>query len=68
MAFTSPAATRHCRAWQWLAIASSSQQKQQQHHQQLTNSSTILKTFTFPEKTYLNLSTVYFGLFLVQIY
>jgi hypothetical protein len=45
----SPAAARHCNAWQWLVVASSAKQKQQQHHQQLTNGSTILKTFMFSE-------------------
>ncbi len=33
----------------WLVVVSSAKQKQQLHHQQLTNGSTILKTFTFPE-------------------
>jgi hypothetical protein len=32
-----------------LVVVSSAKQKQQLHHQQLTNGSTILKTFTFPE-------------------
>jgi hypothetical protein len=44
----------------WLVVAFSAKQKQQLHHQQLTNSSTILKTFTFPVNLDLfNLSTVY---------
>jgi hypothetical protein len=49
VAFSSPAITHHCHTWQWLGAASSAQQRQQQHHQQLTNGSTILKMFTFPE-------------------
>jgi hypothetical protein len=49
VAFSLPAITRHCCARQWSVSASSAQQRQQQHHQQLTNGSTILKTFTFPE-------------------
>jgi hypothetical protein len=47
--FSSPAAAHCCGAWQWLVVVSSAKQKQQLDHQQLTNSSTILKTFTFPE-------------------
>jgi hypothetical protein len=42
-------ASRCCNAWQWLVAMSSAKQNQQLHHQQLTNGSTILKTFTFPE-------------------
>jgi hypothetical protein len=49
VALALPAATRRCSTWQWLVVAFSAQQKQQQHHQQLTNGSTILKKFMFPE-------------------
>ncbi len=49
MALPSPATTRCCSALWWLVVVSSAKQKQQLHHQQLTNGSTILKTFTFPE-------------------
>jgi hypothetical protein len=49
VAFLLPAAAHHCNAWQWLVVASSAKQKQQWHHQQLTNSSTNLKMFMFPE-------------------
>jgi hypothetical protein len=63
-----PAAAHRCNAWQWLVVASSAKQKQQRHHQQLTNGSTILKTFTFPDNLdLLNLSTVSFGSFLENI-
>jgi hypothetical protein len=44
-----PAAARRCGTWQWLVLVSSEKQKQQLHHQQLTNGSTTLKMFTFPE-------------------
>jgi hypothetical protein len=60
MALSLPAAPRHYGAWQWLVVASSAKQKQQLHHQQLTNGSTILEMFRFPEFSDLfNLSTVY---------
>jgi hypothetical protein len=49
VALSLPAAAHCCGAWQWLVVVSSAKQKQQLHHQQLTNGSTILKTFTFPE-------------------
>jgi hypothetical protein len=49
MALSLPAAANRCDAWRWLVVAFSAKQKQQRHHQQLTNSSTILKTFTFPD-------------------
>jgi hypothetical protein len=62
-----PAATRHCNTWQWLVVASSAKQKQQCYHQQLTNGSTILKTFTFPDNLDLfDLSKVSFGSILVK--
>ncbi len=64
----SPATARRCGAWRWLVVVSSAKQKQQLHHQQLTNGSTILKTFTFPEFLDLfNLSTVFFGSILANI-
>jgi hypothetical protein len=44
-----PAAARRCGTWQWLVVVPYAKQKQQIHHQQLTNGSTILKTFMFPE-------------------
>jgi hypothetical protein len=49
VALSSPAAAIRWGAWLWLVVVSSAKQKQQLHHQQLTNGSTILKTFTFPE-------------------
>jgi hypothetical protein len=49
VALSLPAAARRCGAWQQLVVVSSAKQKQQLHHQQLTNGSTILKGFTFPE-------------------
>jgi hypothetical protein len=49
VALSLPAATHCCGAWQWLVVVSSAKQKQKLHHQQLTNGSTILKMFTFPE-------------------
>ncbi len=48
VAFTLPAAACPCHAWQWLVVVYSAKQKQQCHHQQLTNGSTIMKTFTYP--------------------
>jgi hypothetical protein len=63
-----PAAARHCHAWQWLVVTSSAQQKKQQNHQQLTNGSTILKTFMFPDNLDLfNLPSVSFGSILANI-
>jgi hypothetical protein len=68
VALSLPAADRRCGAWQWLVVVSSAKQKQQLHRQQLTNGSTILKTFTFPEFLDLfNLSTVFFGSILANI-
>jgi hypothetical protein len=66
VAFSSPAITRSCHAWQWLVAATSAQQRQQRHHQQLTNSSTILKMFTFPENLDLlgDCCNLFFALFL----
>jgi hypothetical protein len=49
VALSLPAAALFWGTWQWLVDVSSAKQKQQLHHQQLTNGSTILKTFTFPE-------------------
>jgi hypothetical protein len=68
VALPSPAAARRCGAWQWLVVVSSAKQKQQLYYQQLTNGSTILKTFTFPEFLDLfNLFTVFFGSILANI-
>jgi hypothetical protein len=68
VALSLPITTRCCNAWKWLVVASSAKHKQQRHHQQLTNSSTILKTFTSPDNLDLfNLSTVSFGSFLANI-
>jgi hypothetical protein len=51
-----------------LVVVSSAKQKQQLHYQQLTNGSTILKTFTFPDFLDLfNLSTEFFGSILANI-
>jgi hypothetical protein len=51
-----------------LVVASSAKQKQQHHHQQLTNGSTILKMFMFPENLDLfNLSAVSFGSILARL-
>jgi hypothetical protein len=43
-----PAATCRCNAWRWMVVVFFDKQKQQRHHQQLTNGSTILKTFMYP--------------------
>jgi hypothetical protein len=68
VALSLPATAGHCGAWQWLVVVFSAKQKQQLHHQQLTNSSTTLKTSTFPEFLDLfNLSTVSFGSILANI-
>jgi hypothetical protein len=61
VALSSPAAALHWGAWQWLVVVSSAKQKQQLHHQQLTNGSTILKTFTFPE--FLDLFKLLYSIF-----
>jgi hypothetical protein len=64
VALSSPAADRRCGTWQWLVVKSSAKQNQQLHHQQLTNGSTILKTFMFPEflDLFKLLSTVWYHL------
>jgi hypothetical protein len=68
VALSSPDATRHCNAWQWLVVAFSAKQKQQLHHHQQPNGSTIFKVFTFPVNLDLfNLSTVSFGSILAKI-
>jgi hypothetical protein len=59
-----PAIADHCNTWRWLVVVSSAKQKQQQHHQQLTNGSTILKTFTFPEN--LDLFELIYSLFWIN--
>jgi hypothetical protein len=46
---SSQAAAHHCGAWQYFVVVFSANQKRQLHHHQLTNGSTILKMFTFPE-------------------
>jgi hypothetical protein len=48
-----------------LVVAFSAQQKQQQHHQQLTNGSTILKTFAFPEN--FNLFNLIYSIFWINL-
>jgi hypothetical protein len=58
---SSPAAAHCWGAWQWLVVVSSAKQKQQLHHQKLTNCSTILKTFTFPE--FLDLFQLIYSIF-----
>jgi hypothetical protein len=49
-----------------MVVAYAAKQKQQLHHQQLTNSSTILKTFTSPVNLDL-FSTVFFGSILANV-